>query len=60
MEEEDDEIVRSTNCKKQTIPVIIYYIKKQVEFIHNEIKKLKINWKLKFYLKKKNEKKKLG
>jgi hypothetical protein len=42
MEEEDDEIVRPTNTKKQTITVTIYYIKKQLKFIHNEIKKLKI------------------
>jgi tRNA A37 threonylcarbamoyladenosine dehydratase len=40
MEEEDDEIVRSTNLKKQTIPVLIYYIEKQLEFLHNEIKEI--------------------
>jgi hypothetical protein len=38
---EDDEIVRLTNTKEQTIPVIIYYIEKQLQFIKNEIKELK-------------------
>jgi predicted nucleic acid-binding Zn-ribbon protein len=41
LKEEDDEIVRSINTKKQTIPVTIYYIKKQLKFIHNKIKELK-------------------
>jgi hypothetical protein len=40
MEEEDDEIVRPTNINKQTIPVTICHIEKQLEFIHNEIKKI--------------------
>jgi hypothetical protein len=40
MKEEDDKMVRPSNTKKQTIPVIIYYIKKKLEFINEEIKEL--------------------
>jgi hypothetical protein len=34
MDEDDDEIVTPTNLKKQTIPVTIYHIQKQLKFIH--------------------------
>jgi hypothetical protein len=40
-EDDDDEIVRPTSANKQTIPVTIYHIENQPEFIHNEIKKIK-------------------
>jgi hypothetical protein len=40
MEEENDEIISPTNLKKQTIPVTIYHIEKQLEFFHNEIKEI--------------------